>query len=175
MTNFEIIPYTEINGIRTFTDTDILDIYDRIIDKGNGYIFNDGTIANRNKFLEVMKSNGFLYIVYYKTNIVLIVWINRFEGKIARIHWCSFNGISCRKKIDAGKYVCEKLLTMKNDNGEYVLDLLIGYMPISNIVAIKFSKACGCIIGEKIPNLIWNAKTKKSESGIIGYYHRGLL
>jgi len=122
-----------------------------------------------------MKTNGCLYIIYYKANIVLVTWLNRFEGKIARVHWCSFKEISCRKKIDAGKYACKKLLTMKNDNGEYVLDLLIGYTPVSNIIAIKFLKACGCVIGNKIPNLIWNAKENKSEPGVIGYYHRGLL
>jgi hypothetical protein len=38
MKEFDIIPYIEIDGIRTFPDSDILNIYDRIVDEGKEYI-----------------------------------------------------------------------------------------------------------------------------------------
>lgn len=170
---FDILPYIEIDGIRTFADSDILSIYDRIIEEDKGYIFQDGTISSRTVFLEIMKGEQtVLYVVYCKEKMLGIVWLNRFEGRFARIHWCTFNDFSAKKKIQAGQYVNQQLITMKDKEGRYVFDLLIGYTLLSNDKAIQFIRFCGGIVGETIPNLIWNDKKNKSEPGVISYYSR---
>jgi len=170
----EIMPYIEVDGIRTFTDSEILSIYDRTIKEGKGYIFKDGTIYNRLRFLEVMKNEGtFLYIIYYRNDLLGITWLNRFEGRLARIHWCMFDGISAKQKIRAGRYISQKLINMKDKEGNYIFDLLIGYMPASNKSAIQFVQMCGSKICGEIPNLIWDKEKSESEPGVIGYYQRG--
>jgi len=122
--NISFLPYCEIDGIRTFEDSAICGIYDKIIEEKKGYIFQDGAISNRIGFLRAMKDRGTaLYMVYCQGVMVFIVWLNRFEGKTARFHWCSFDGISVRKKIRIGQYVREKLMNMQNASGEYVFDL----------------------------------------------------
>lgn len=173
MENLEIVPYIEIDGIRTFTDSDILSIYDRIIDEGKEYVFKDGTVCDRFVFLETMKNGQTaLYVIYYKKKLLGIMWLNRFEGRLARAHWCTFDGFSAKQKIQAGRYANEKIMDMKDTKGDYVFDLLLGYTPISNSQAIQFIRLCGGITGEAIPGLIWNSKEGESEPGVISYYSR---
>lgn len=173
MKNLELIPYIEIDGIPTFANSDILSIYDRIIEEGKEYIFKDGTICNGAIFLETMKNGQTaLYVTYYKKEMLGIVWLNRFEGKLARVHWCTFDGFSAKQKIQAGRYINEKIMDMKDAKGNYVFDLLLGYTPVTNNKAIQFICFCGGIIGEVIPNLIWNNNEGKSEPGVISYYSR---
>lgn len=173
MEQFDVIPYIEIDGIRTFPDSDILSIYDRIIDEGKEYIFKDGTILSRVMFLEIMKDGRTaLYIIYYEEKLLGIIWLNRFEGRLARVHWCIFDGFSAKQKIQAGRYASEQIMEMKDAKGNYVFDLLLGYMPTTNNKAIQFTCLCGGIIGGTIPNLIWDSKEGKSEPGVISYYSR---
>ncbi len=173
MKKFNLIPYIEIDGIRTFADSDILSIYEKIIEEGKGYIFKDGTIYDGSAFLRAMKDNNtLLYAVYNKDELLGIIWLNRFEGKLARVHWCTFDGISTKTKIQAGRYVIKKIMNMRDAKGNYIFDLLLGYMPISNDDAIRFVRLCGGIIGEAIPNLIWDSERDKSEPGVISYYSR---
>jgi len=167
MKDFHVMPYVEMDGIPTFADSQLRAMYDKIVDEEKGYIFSDGTIPDREAFVKMAKSTDTsFYVVYHVEAPVLIVWLNRFEGAIARMNWCAFNGVSIRTKIKAGRYI-NKLLTDK------VFDLLIGYTPASNEAAIKFIKLCGGNVIGTVPNLIWDDKEKVSKDGVISYYKRG--
>jgi hypothetical protein len=63
-------------------------------------------------------------------------------------------------------------MDMKDAKGNYVFDLLLGYTPATNNKAIQFIRFCGGIIGETIPNLIWDSRESKSKPGVISYYSR---
>jgi len=167
MKDFHIITYVPIDGIPPYTDSQLRALYDRVISEEKDYVFYDGTITSSDDFIRMVKSEGTtLYVIYHTTTLVLMVWLNRLEGAIARINWCSFDDASTRTKIKAGRFF-NKVIT------DRVFDLLIGYTPLSNEKAIKFIKLCGGKIVGEVPNLIWNEDKGESEDGIISYYERG--
>ena len=167
MTDFTIMPYTKIDGIPTFKDSQLIGMYDRIVDEEKGYVFSDGTINDGNAFVEMAKRpDTSFYAVYQGETIVLVVWLNRFEGAMARMNWCSFKSVSFETKLEAGRYVI-KTLTDK------VVDLLVGYTPASNKGAIKAAELCGGKILGTVPNLVWNEQEQKSKEGVIIYYEKG--
>lgn len=158
-----IMPYTKLDGIPTFKDSVIMGIYDRIIKEGKEYVFQDGTIPDREVFLLTMKSpQTFLYVGYEDNELALIIWLNRFEGAMARLNWCAFDGVSLRDKIKIAKNLLESLTLS--------FDLLIGYTPASNKAAIKFVKVCGGKVVGTVPDLIWNEEKQESEAGVISYF-----
>ena len=176
-----VAPYHEINGMRTFTDSFIMLLYNRIHDEGHDHVFKDGTIRDDLEFLDVMKhSNTLLYVLSVDTGsatgpeLAGIVWLNRFENRTARMHWCTFRGTSIQDKIEMGRCTLDHLIhTGDIDNGGYLFDALIGYLPEKNKAALEFVKACGGHVGGRVPNLIWDAVNERSEPGIIIYYVRG--
>jgi len=171
--DIRLLPYCTIDGIRTFKDSEILAIHDRIVSEGKEYIFKEGSISNRREFLKDMDHIGTaLYVGYYQGAMAFILWLNRFEGRMARLHWCVFDGVSLKKIVLAGREAVRQLVNMKDSAGNYVFDLLIGYTPASNDRAVKFVKFCGGIVAAIVPNLIWNGEKKESEPGVISYYIR---
>lgn len=161
---FHLIAYAEVDGIPPFTDSQLRDIYARIMGEGKGSVFSDGTIKDADGFLSMAKSFGnSLYFVYYENQMVLMVWLNRFEGSLARLNFCTFKGFDYKTKIEAGKFIIN-LLTEK------VLDLLVGHVPASNKKAIQYAKSCGAKILGTVPNLLWNDKDQESKPGVILYY-----
>ena len=162
--NIDIIPYTKVDGIRTFKDSYVRSLYDRVISEGYAYIFNDGSIKTSEEFLHSMRYNSELFLMYWDNELVAICWLNRFESRSARLHWCGLGDVNPRKFVIIGKEMLKKL--------EAHLDLIIGYTPSSNEQAIKYAKLCGMTVATEIPNLCYNANTGKSESGVITYYSR---
>lgn len=161
---FKLVIYADIDGIPPYTDSQLKIIYNRMIAEGKDHVFSDGTIQNADDFVKMAKSeNNTLYMVYYENEIVLVVWLNRFEGAMARLNFCSLGRIDYKIKIKAGRFIID-LLTEK------VFDLLVGHVPISNQKAIQYSKSCGAKILGTAPNLVWNEKEKRSKPGVILYY-----
>jgi len=163
---FSIMPYTKIDGIPTFTDSSIRSMYNRIVKEEKKYIFSDGTIPDADAFVLMAKSQDTsFYVVYHNEVVVLVVWLNRFESAVARLNFCSLNGVPRETKIKAGKYLISELTGR-------VFDLLIGHVPKTNEAAVKYAEICGAKILGEVPNLVWNESEKKSEPGIILYYGR---
>ena len=163
--SYYIVPYARIDGVPTFKDTQIMKIYDRIIEEGKGYVFQCGTIKNRQEFLDAMGDPSvFMYVVYRDTTIVLIYWLNRFEGALARVHICTFNDVSYKHKVEAGRYINKVI------SGCY--DVLVAYIPKANRKAVLYSTHCGGKIAGTVPSLVWNEFKKTSEPGVIVYYRR---
>lgn len=168
----EIIPYTSVDGIRTFKDSFIKGLYNKIIEHGHGHIFDNSRIDSANDFLYVMKTNSSLFILHLNKEPAAIAWLNRVETKTARCHWCTVKDISTRDAIRLGKYFLRYIMSIKANN-EYLLNVITGYTPISNIKAIRFAKLIGMTIVGRIPYLSWNEKKGKSETCVISYYVRG--
>jgi hypothetical protein len=173
--NIELIPYTEVDGIRTYKDSDILDLYDRIIEDGYEYMFSDGTIGSRDKFLHTMKyKDNQLYVLYIDRVIAGVMWLNDFNGKVAKMHWCVYNHVSTRQKLYLMRDAVDQVLNIKEKSGGYLFDLIIGTTPVSNELAARFVLAAGAKLAGEVPNLLWNETEGRSESGYITYRYRGM-
>jgi hypothetical protein len=164
-----------VDGIRTFTDSEILAFYDRMVKGGMAdAIFSDGQINSREGWLHAMKSpENFLYVVYADENISAVFWLNSVEAKQARFHYCFFYSAWKKGSIKVGKKILEILMEKRNSSSDdYLLDVLIGVIPSSNEPAIKFAKLLGWQIIGTLPFGAWSNKKQKSESAIISYYTR---
>jgi len=174
--NVRLLPYTEINGIRTLRDSDIVALYEKIISDGmKDVVFSDGEIANAFDFLTAMKyGNNKLFVVLADEEWAGVLWLNRFKSKTAHAHFCGFSSFWGKNTVDIGKKAINEVLHMKNgDNNEYLFDTLLGLIPVANIVAIKWVKKIGFIEVGVIPNGLWNEPMKHSEDGMLLCLTRG--
>lgn len=159
-----IIPYQEIDGIRTFTDSFIKDLYNRAIVDNLEYVFGDGSIDSPETFLAAMKSgNNQLFVIDVDGNkTVGFVWVNRFESRFARGHFCFFREFWGRVPVEAGKKFLKECVKP--------LDMIMGIVPYANWRAILFCTKIGMEVVGVLPKSCWNKRKKKSEDGVIVYY-----
>jgi len=172
--DIKIIPYVEVNGMRTLTDDDIMDLYDRVVSE-NLYpiVFYEGTVASKESFLKIMKGNANnLYVLKLGNETTGFVWLNRFEGRTAHFHFCTFkNTWGTGKNTDIAKQTLSTLINMQGTYG-YCFDLFIGWLPVWNHHAIDFVKNCGAKSAGIIPNAIYNMESAESESAEFIYLTR---
>ncbi len=171
--NLTILPYSEVDGIRTATDSDIKRLFKRTAEDGiDSIVFYEGTIQTEDEFLRMARSHQILFYILMDGNeTVGYTWLNRFENHTARQHFCIFKNY-WGKSLDLGKTVLKSLIHMKDGNGNYLFDLLTGFVPAWNERAINFSLKCGGKSHGIIPNAIWNKKKQKSEDAVFIYYTR---
>lgn len=162
----------EEDGAWSLSDAQVMGLFDRVIRDGHGDIFSDGTIDTREKFLSAMKNTSRLYVSVVKGDLAAIFWLNRFEGRTARVHYCTFSGVSYGDKIRMAKHAVKTLLNMRMSDGSYAIDTLVSYIPTRRRLALRYNLAVGGIPIGKIPKLIWNGETGKSEEGLISYFER---
>jgi len=169
MNNVKIVPYVEVDGIRTFQDSTIIGLFERVVSDGIfDTIFYEGTVDSKEAFLTMMKGNGaILYLLLIEKEIIGFVWLNRFEGKTAHLHFCTFkNTWGTGKNVGIGRFTLRQLINMG------CFDLFVGWLPVWNTHAINFVKACGAKTAGIIPNAVFNSKSGKSEPAEFIYLTR---
>jgi len=169
---FMLLAYAENDGIPTAADSDVKKLWDRTVADGlDVIVFYEVTIQNACDFLKMAKHPGTaFYFIFDGADNIGYTWLNRFENRTARQHFCVFKEYWGRS-LDVGRFVLDKLIHMKTPDGEFLLDLLTGLVPAWNEKAIKFSLKCGGKTYGKIPNAIFNGKA--SEDAVFIYYTRG--
>ena len=166
----KIIPYMTVDGVPTFKDSDIIEFYNRMVkDKTAELVFQDGSISSADEFLNTMRGPGcFLAVVYWQGEPVALGWANRFQGKVAQVHFCTFSEFWGERPIipECGRRTCIYLMDALE------LDGLFGLVPEKNKKAIAVTvEAGGKIIG-KLPMGSYNKYTGKSETAVILSYTR---
>jgi hypothetical protein len=170
-----LVPYCEVDGIRLFTDTEVMALYDKISRDGlTEIVFPHGDITDARSFLEEMKTGSSnLYVVYVDDTIQAgIIWLNRFEGKACRVHFTSFSESWGMDTVHIGREAIKQILYMTNKHGEYVFDVLQGLTPSANIRAIRWLEKIGLKCAGEIPNVLWDAKKNESVNGTLMYLTR---
>ena len=171
---YRLLPYTKIDGIRTVTDSGIKSLFNRTVEDGlDKIVLYDGTVQTPEAFLNMAKAPGtYFYLGYRDKELIGYVWLNRFENKTARYHFCAFKEY-WGQLAEIAEFAMTTLLSMKDNTGAYVFDLFTGYVPVWNQAAIKFTLKHGGYSAGEIPNAIYNAETQKSEPAEFIYYTRG--
>ena len=172
---YQISAYIKIDGQRNFKDSEIMSLYDRMAEEGTvNTVFQDGLVTCREDFLREMKTVNRLHIVFDGKEPVAVVWLNRFEGRTARLHFCFFKKIWGVKSVEIGRFICSELLNYQYEN-EFIYDALIGRIPASNTLAIRFFEKVGVKFVGELPEGHWNDRTKKSEPCFVVYINRRAL
>ncbi len=174
MLDVKLIPHTKIDGIRTYKDSEIMGLYDRMVKEGSADItFSDGCVQSREGFLKMAKNSGF-FVVSCDGEIVGVTWITDIYGKRGEVHFCAFktsidwakNGVEC------GKTVASKLINLKDKNG-HIFDVLLGITPKDNLPACIWLARIGLEKLCEIPYGIYSAKEKRSVPAVFWCLTRG--
>lgn len=170
-----IVPYMYIDGVPTFKNSDIMKLFDRMKSDGTLSItFFDGVIRTRKQFLSYMRQLGiYLYVCYIKgdVNPMGFVWLSDFGHKTAHGHFCIFREY-WHDAYHIGHEILVTLITMKDREGNYVLDAIYGITPTSNKPAIRAITNAGMKIVGTLPYRAWNDSKGKSEDAILSYFTR---
>jgi hypothetical protein len=182
MMDIKLIPYCEVDGIRTFSDSEIAELYDRMeMDNTANTVFYDRAVTNRAGFVVLMKEPGTYLYVIMRDEIegvvekLGVVWLNRVKYRRAHLHFCLFSNAWGKGSVDIGRQVVERLINMKSGEGEYLFDAFFGIIPWVNTDAIRYVKECRARIICNLPCSSWNGVTKTNEAGILFQYLRGQL
>lgn len=166
MMDVKIIPYTRVDGIPTFKDSEIYNLYIRMVAENKlEKVFYDGSVTSPEGFLQMFnEGDQFLYVfMNIEGKFLGFFWINHFEGPSCRIHFCMFNS--------AGKNIIKLAKMGLEFLGKYFRPL-IGITPINNKVACKLIQKCGCISVGVMPEMIYNYYKQQNEEALISYYLR---
>jgi hypothetical protein len=178
-----LIPYIAIDGIPTMSDSFIRSLFVRMEDeKLEDIVFHQGEINSPEKFLEMMKfGKNSLYVIVRKGSDRIpekddmggVVWLNYFQARKAYFHFCFFSNIRGAEAITVGQYAVLYLLNMKNDNEEFLFDVLIGVVPETNVLARRWCDRMGFGKAGIVPSGEYIATFDKSVSSHIYYAERG--
>ena len=175
MSNIKIVPYCEVNGIRTFQDTEICNLYFKMLTHSEN-IFVDGSVRNADDFLYMFKyDRNELYVIYYQNKIAAFCFLNHFDGRSAQIHFCIFKQYWGKVGRDFGRELLTKLLNTKDQDGSYTLDVILGLVPFKNKHAYGYAQRVGGKFVGLIPSAIWNEEKQHSENASLFYFIREFI
>lgn len=151
-------------------DIDLYEIWDRLCDSGQrDTVFYGREVRDHHQFRDFIRSewNDF-FAVFYDGEMAEAVWLNDIRKGNARVHgfvckefWGRKTDENIPKSIIVGRFAMASLVRV------LPLDVLYGFIPCWNKLAIKFSKRCGGVEIGTLPYGVWTARTKKSEDAIV--------
>lgn len=167
-----IVPYTEVDGIYTYRDSDIKALYNKVYTDGAGEtVFFDGSIKDADHFVNLMKSpHTFLHIIYVDKKIVAMAWINRIELTHCYCHWLFFKE-AWRDSIiyDVGQYLLNYLVH------QYGFEVIMGITPQFNKLALRYLTRLGLESLGTIPGILYSAKEESAIPGTFMYITKEML
>ena len=159
---YQIIPYIQIDGIPTLRDSEILSLYDKMVEQDlDQIVFMSEPVMSRDKFLAIVKSSGTLFYAVEDSDgsIAAITWLNRFEGKIARMHFCVYKewwGRGAGIMMEVARHI----KSLQDEEGIPIFIRLVGYIPSNNKFALRCALKDGGSICGTIPDYFWDYKNK---------------
>ena len=170
MNSITLMPYTKVDGVPTFRDSEIEDVYSRVCREGWGdKMWHDGTLNSPQEFLAHIKSNSTMFWgVYHENELMGFFWVNRIYMTHAFLHFAFFKKWWGRypEIMSAGKKALE-LLLVEEFNGKPLFDLILGMYPSWNKHVLSYVLRHGAKVAESIPNLVWSKRDGKSVEGVI--------
>lgn len=175
----KLVPYfRRENGEWSIHDDDIRTIFSIMEEEGSKeVVFRDGKIRTGDEFISLMQSDmARMYLSFTETGLPSgFFYLNWFEGKSARVHFCMFKKAKTTEKIRAAKDFLKFVFSMKLDDGQPMFDVLIGVTPVSNGPASSLSKHLGFEDIGIQPCTAYNAKEIKSEDVYLRYIKPDML
>jgi hypothetical protein len=151
---YRFVPYTTVDGIPTFKDSDILGLYRRVYEEGLGdQLFYDGSIKDEQQFLQLMKSPGaILHVVLAPDDHpVAMWWLNRLERTHATCHFTLFVELfGTKDRVPIGK----EAMRICFDHLGY--EVIMGMTPSDNKFALGYARKVGFKEVGEVPHYLWS-------------------
>ena len=173
----QIFPYCKVDGVRTFKDSFIFGLYDRMVkDHVAEDFFYDDLIPTRDEWLRAMQHPmNFLYVIFANRALAGIGLLNEVKDKSASIHFTSFRSwLSARQRATVAREILGKLIKIKSNKNtkECLFDVFVGKIMKSNHRALWFARKMGFSTAGEIPSAAWNSKKGHSEPLVLTYFLR---
>ena len=151
------------------SDICFYELWDRMVDSGTEKVtFFGGQATDHISFRDLVRRDcNELFVVFYEGQPGGIIWINDRRERSARVHFTVFRDYWGRKRdelppnVMIGRYAVARLIR------EMGLDVLIGYTPVRNKLAVRYIKKLGAKTVGVLPKGAWFADTEKSEDVLV--------
>lgn len=146
----EILPYTEINGVKTVSDDELKTIFHRIESEGTlKIVFYNNTVKDEVEFIKFFKSTqNFIALAYLDKKPCGFTWINSLNETYAFMHFCFFKEFWGERMEGIGETSFDYFKSWGS------FQVFIGMIPGFNKKAIKFAKRMGYVELGTIPDMV---------------------
>lgn len=140
-------------------------------------VFMDGAVRTCGEFIELMQSDRAKMFLLLNTenDVAGFFYLNWFEGKSARVHFCMLNRVDTMTKIQAAKDFLSYVFSMTHEDGKPLFDALIGSTPVRNKPASSLAVHLGFKEIGIQPCAAINAATGESEDVVLRYLKKDML
>jgi hypothetical protein len=163
----KLLPYTLIDGVPTFKDSDIIQMYHWMKkDKTLETVFYNvsSALLTENFFIRFWKRQDLkMFVLISEKKVAGLIWLDRIIDSTAMIHINSFKWIWGRTTVPIFRKAICKIFT------NYDIDVLIGQIPETNELAIKFSEKVGFLKCGIIPKSLYNHRFVKKVDAHVTY------
>ncbi len=168
-----IVPYVQAVDGWTVPDEVVKATFDKFVQDGTvNQIFYDGNTNNREAFFNFMRNpNNVPQWILVDQIPSGVCWLNGMGPGYAFAHYGLFKETWGKTTEDIAKE-CQKYWFSMQNNGEYLLDILLGMTPTFNRKAAHFLNKIGWTILGEIPNLHYVPHLGRKTSILISYKQR---
>lgn len=168
-----LLPYCEIDGLRTFKDSEIGYLFTLIQKESKTEsLFSDGSVQSELDLIALFKKDDRkLWIVSYKDKIKGLAWLSDFRQSTACVHFVCF-GVDI-SLLKVAQQSIRQLIYMKDINNQYIFSVLTGFISEKNTKAIEFTEKMGLVFVGKVPNAIYDYYDQTYHGGMLFSATRG--
>jgi len=160
----KILPLIYIDGVPTFTDSRLENIYKRMVHDGSHkYMFFDGLVRSEWDFVNFIRQQPMVFVAYSDDELAGIYWINQIDYTSAQFHLCTCSNVWGRSEAISKKVIREIFKASR-------LETLLGYVPVFNGRTLNLGRKLGWHEVGRIPRIFWN--TQHSIDGVLFFITR---
>jgi hypothetical protein len=163
----KLIPYVINNGAYSLPDSTMAGIFKKMQSHGlDRIVFYSGGITGAEHFLEFMKRpQNVVHTIWIDENIAIIAWLNAWGSNYAFAHFCCFPETWGKTSVELGKRSLRHWFDLEYE-GEYVLDVILGFTPVNYRAAVGYIKKVGMNTMGTVPHI----KCGHSDEGMVFSY-----
>jgi len=155
-----IIPYVESDGAYSLPDHVMRSVFKIMVHYGlDKVVFYTGGM-DEDGFLRFIKSKqNVVHTIWEEDGISMIAWLNGFGVNHAFAHFCCFPKTWGKNSVVLGRKSLDYWFGFKKDDGQPVLDVVLGFTPAYNKKAVSYIQRVGMTIMGTIPGIRCGAET----------------
>lgn len=170
---YKIIPYTTVDGVPTFRDSEIAGWFDRMEADGMlPQLFFDAGVLSGADLVRLVKTPGVMFFTVWDVGrpvgrsagqpegdgggLAAVFWLRDFIHNAAYMHWGIFKAYRGPAARKISRFVLETIFDVRTENARPFVSTLLGLVLVDNVPAVKFSQEMGAVQVGVIPKLFTN-------------------